>query len=153
MTLTSSPPMMSIRASWSQACSQRGLNITLKPASPLPSSLLGTWGLTLSLSNTPSYRIPEGAVDTMKWRALSKCWRQLLPEELLFLSLGWEEGRDQRGRKGGILGTMRIINIQELKMGALSNLVSRESHGYNSRVSGKAFYHFPTLGWALEFQI
>ena len=37
-------------------------------------------------------------------------------------------------------------------MDALSNLMSRESHVYNPGVSGKAFYHLPTLGWVLKFQ-
>lgn len=60
-----------------------------------------------------------------------------MPEEPLFLSLGWEERRDQRGRKGNVLSTMRIKNIQELKMGALSNLVSGGSHRHNSRVLGR----------------
>lgn len=107
ITLASSPPMMSIYGSWSQECSQRGLNITLKPTLPLPSSLLGTWApmhsclslclSPLSLTNIPRYRIPEKAVDALKWRALSKCWSQVRPEKPLFCSLGWEEGGDQRG--------------------------------------------------------
>ena len=100
--------------------------------------------LTLSLQDS------RGCCGRFKREGALQVLKATSAEELIFLSLGRE--RSERERTRGILGTSRIKNIQELKVDALSNLMSRESHVYNSGVSGKACYHLPTLGWVLKFQ-
>lgn len=136
LTLASSPPMMSIYGSWSQECSQRGLNITLKPTLPLPSSLLGTWAPTHSLS-FPLSPLSHKHSQVQDSGEGCGCIKMEGALQVLKPRTGWETpflqpglGRRRRPERvnGGVLSTVRIKDIQELKMGSLSKLASMESH-------------------------